>query len=126
MQSSDTEEYQSFVSDFEYVLTRDQAKTIEEVMNDLSSDKKMDRLICGDVGFGKTEVAMRAAFISAINGHQVVIMVPTTILANQHFQSFKERFEKWPINIELLTRTQSTKKRKKKYMNPSKMEIATF
>ena len=115
MQSSDTEEYQSFVSDFEYVLTRDQAKTIEEVMNDLSSDKKMDRLICGDVGFGKTEVAMRAAFISAINGHQVVIMVPTTILANQHFQSFKERFEKWPINIELLTRTQSTKKKKEIY-----------
>ena len=66
IQSSDTEEYQSFVFDFEYVLTRDQAKTIEEVMNDLSSDKKMDRLICGDVGFGKTEVAMRAAFISAI------------------------------------------------------------
>ena len=111
-QSSDTEEYQSFVSDFEYVLTRDQAKTIEEVMNDLSSQKKMDRLICGDVGFGKTEVAMRAAFISAMNGHQVVIMVPTTILANQHFQSFKERFEKWPINIQLLTRSQSIKKKK--------------
>ena len=71
----------------------------------------MDRLICGDVGFGKTEVAMRAAFISAMNGNQVVIMVPTTILANQHYQSFKERFDKWPLNIELLTRTQSTKKK---------------
>ena len=115
IQSSDTEEYQSFVSDFEYVLTRDQAKTIEEVMNDLSSSKKMDRLICGDVGFGKTEVAMRAAFISAMNGHQVVIMVPTTILANQHFQSFIERFEKWPINIQLLTRTQSANKKKEIY-----------
>ncbi|MGB0657631.1 MAG: transcription-repair coupling factor, partial [Gammaproteobacteria bacterium] len=115
IQSSDTEEYQSFVSDFEYVLTRDQAKTIEEVMNDLSSSKKMDRLICGDVGFGKTEVAMRAAFISAMNGHQVVIMVPTTILANQHFQSFIERFEKWPINIQLLTRTQSANTKKEIY-----------
>ena len=115
IQSSDTEDYQSFVSDFEYVLTHDQAKTIEEVMNDLSSNKKMDRLICGDVGFGKTEVAMRAAFISAMNGHQVVIMVPTTILANQHFQSFSERFSKWPIKIELLSRTQSTKKKKDIY-----------
>ena len=97
------------------MLTHDQAKTIEEVMNDLSSNKKMDRLICGDVGFGKTEVAMRAAFISAMNGHQVVIMVPTTILANQHFQSFSERFSKWPIKIELLSRTQSTKKKKDIY-----------
>ena len=78
MQSSDTEEYQSFVSDFEYVLTRDQAKTIEEVMNDLSSDKKMDRLICGDVGFGKTEVALRTAFVAVQSGKQVAIVTPTT------------------------------------------------
>ena len=111
IQPSDTDDYQNFIADFEYVLTRDQAKTIEDVLNDLSSNKKMDRLICGDVGFGKTEVAMRAAFISAMNGNQVVIMVPTTILANQHYQSFKERFDKWPLKIELLTRSQSTKKK---------------
>ena len=111
IQPSDTEDYQNFITDFEYVLTRDQAKTIEEVLGDLSSSKKMDRLICGDVGFGKTEVAMRAAFISAMNGNQVVIMVPTTILANQHYQSFKERFEKWPLKIALLTRSQSMKRK---------------
>ncbi|HJL80779.1 MAG TPA: transcription-repair coupling factor [Gammaproteobacteria bacterium] len=111
IQPSDTKDYQNFITDFEYVLTRDQAKTIEEVLGDLSSSKKMDRLICGDVGFGKTEVAMRAAFISAMNGNQVVIMVPTTILANQHYQSFKERFEKWPLKIALLTRSQSMKRK---------------
>ena len=80
IQPSDTDDYQNFISDFEYVLTRDQAKTIEDVLDDLSSNKKMDRLICGDVGFGKTEVAMRAAFISAMNGNQVVIMVPQPFL----------------------------------------------
>ena len=124
MQSSDTEEYQSFVSDFEYVLTRDQAKTIEEVMNDLSSDKKMDRLICGDVGFGKTEVAMRAAFISAINGHQVVIMVPTTILRISIFNHLKSVLRN---GQSILNYSQEpNQQKKKKYMNPSKMEIATF
>ena len=111
IQPSDTKNYENFISDFEYVLTRDQARTIDEVKSDLSSNKKMDRLVCGDVGFGKTEVAMRAAFISAMNGNQVVIMVPTTILANQHYQSFKERFSKWPLNIELLTRSQSSRKK---------------
>jgi Transcription-repair coupling factor (superfamily II helicase) len=106
------------------VLTHDQAKTIEEVMNDLSSNKKMDRLICGDVGFGKTEVAMRAAFISAMNGHQVVIMVPTTILANQHFQSFSERFSNRPVKIELLSKPHL--KREKDILIPSVWGLPLF
>ena len=78
----------------------------------MSSSKKMDRLVCGDVGFGKTEVALRASFCSVMNGNQVVIMVPTTLLAQQHYDTFQERFSDWPVNIELLSRTQGLKKRK--------------
>ena len=105
----DSNEYAKFCEGFEYVLTRDQSKVIEEVLDDLASSNSMDRLVCGDVGFGKTEVAMRAAFTSAINGYQVVILVPTTILAQQHYETFTERFSDWPININLMTRAQTKK-----------------
>ncbi|MBT3993943.1 MAG: DEAD/DEAH box helicase, partial [Gammaproteobacteria bacterium] len=105
----DSNDYAKFCEGFEYVLTRDQSKVIEQVLDDLASSKSMDRLICGDVGFGKTEVAMRAAFTTAINGYQVVILVPTTILAQQHYETFTERFSNWPININLMTRTQTKK-----------------
>ncbi len=105
-------EYEQFCSGFHYILTRDQGLAIDHVLDDMSSSKKMDRLVCGDVGFGKTEVALRASFCSVMNGNQVVIMVPTTLLAQQHYDTFQERFSDWPVNIELLSRTQGLKKRK--------------
>ena len=75
----------------------------------MESPKPMDRLICGDVGFGKTEVALRAAFISVLNNKQVIILVPTTLLAEQHFSNFSDRFAKWPIKIEEISRFKSKK-----------------
>jgi transcription-repair coupling factor (superfamily II helicase) len=103
-------DYEKFCNGFEYVLTRDQAKATEDVLFDMAALKSMDRLVCGDVGFGKTEVALRAAFTSAINGYQVALLVPTTILAQQHFETFNERFSDWPININMLSRLQSVTK----------------
>lgn len=98
---------------FKYEETPDQAQTIKEVINDLEKAKPMDRLVCGDVGFGKTEVALRAAVKVVKSGHQTVLLAPTTILANQHFQNFKERLQKLPIKIALLTRLQSKNEQKK-------------
>ena len=76
----------------------------------MAASKSMDRLVCGDVGFGKTEVALRVAFTSAINGFQVALLVPTTILAQQHFETFNERFSEWPIAINMLSRLQTSTK----------------
>ena len=104
-------DYDAFCTGFQFILTGDQAKVIDQVLDDMASSRKMDRLVCGDVGFGKTEVALRATFSSVMNGNQVVIMVPTTLLAQQHYETFQERFTDWPINIELLSRTQTLKKR---------------
>src|SRR3990170_5377339 len=97
---------------FNHLETQDQKKAIEEVYDDMEKDKPMDRLICGDVGFGKTEVAMRAAFKVAHSGKQVAVLCPTTILADQHFSTFAERFEKFPINIAMLSRFESKKSQK--------------
>lgn len=98
---------QEFDNDFPYVETEDQLRSIKEVKKDMESDHPMDRLLVGDVGFGKTEVAMRAAF-KAVNDHkQVAILVPTTVLAQQHYTNFKERFNDFPINIEVLSRFKS-------------------
>ena len=105
------QDYDIFCRGFQFILTGDQAKVIDQVLDDMGSSRKMDRLVCGDVGFGKTEVALRAAFSSVMNGNQVVLMVPTTLLAQQHYETFQERFTDWPINIELLSRTQTLKKR---------------
>lgn len=102
-------EYQIFASGFQFTETEDQTNAIQEIINDMTSERPMDRLICGDVGFGKTEVAMRAAFIAAQNGKQVCILAPTTLLADQHFNNFKERFIDFPISIELLSRFRSAK-----------------
>jgi transcription-repair coupling factor (superfamily II helicase) len=102
-------DYENFCDGFEYVLTQDQAKVIEDVLDDMAASKSMDRLVCGDVGFGKTEVALRAAFTCAINGYQVALLVPTTILAQQHFETFNERFSEWPIAINVLSRLQTSK-----------------
>ncbi|MCF7980838.1 MAG: DEAD/DEAH box helicase, partial [Pseudomonadales bacterium] len=100
-------EYQQFCADFPFEETEDQMSAIEATLNDMRSARPMDRLICGDVGFGKTEVAMRAAFIAAQNGAQVAILVPTTLLAQQHFDSFSDRFANWPINIAVISRFQT-------------------
>ncbi|GAB6034156.1 transcription-repair coupling factor [Galenea microaerophila] len=106
------EAYLRFCAAFPFEETPDQQLAIEAVLNDLKSDKPMDRLVCGDVGFGKTEVAMRAAFTVAYSGKQVAILVPTTLLAQQHYENFQDRFADWPIRIGLLSRFQTAKQQK--------------
>jgi len=96
--------YEEFSSSFEYEETPDQARTIEDVNLDMDSEKPMDRLICGDAGFGKTEVAIRAAFRAAMDGKQTAVLVPTTILAEQHYQTFRSRLAKYPVRLETLNR----------------------
>lgn len=103
------DEYASFASAFPFEETEDQQKAIDDVLNDLASPVAMDRVVCGDVGFGKTEVAMRAAFVAANAGKQVAVLVPTTLLSQQHFQNFKDRFADWPFKIENLSRFNSKK-----------------
>lgn len=98
-----------FASGFGYQETPDQMAAINNTINDLAKETPMDRLVCGDVGFGKTEVALRAAFVVANAGAQVALLVPTTILAEQHYQNFKERFAGTPINVELLSRFKTAK-----------------
>ena len=102
-------DYEAFSAGFGFEETADQAAAIEAVLLDLQSVKPMDRLICGDVGFGKTEVALRAAFVAVMDGKQVAVLVPTTLLAEQHFQNFSTRFADWPIKIAELSRFRSTK-----------------
>ncbi|MGA7748589.1 MAG: DEAD/DEAH box helicase, partial [Gallionella sp.] len=102
-------DYEAFAAGFGFEETPDQAAAIEAVINDLQSGKPMDRLICGDVGFGKTEVALRAAFVAAMDGKQVAVLVPTTLLAEQHFQNFSDRFADLPIKIAELSRFRSAK-----------------
>ena len=105
----DAEEYSAFAGTFPFEETPDQAQTIEAVLEDMSSARPMDRLVCGDVGFGKTEVAMRAAFVATQSSRQVLVLVPTTLLAQQHQQNFCDRFADWPIRIEVLSRFRSKK-----------------
>jgi len=100
-------EYRAFEDGFPFEPTEDQARTIDEVLQDLESDQPMDRLVCGDVGFGKTEVALRAAFAAVQGGKQVAILVPTTLLAHQHLQTFQDRFADWPVNIDVISRFRS-------------------
>ena len=100
--------YDEFAARFPYEETEDQLNAIHDVFEDLASGKPMDRLVCGDVGFGKTEVALRAAFIAAMSGQQVAVVVPTTLLARQHFQTFVERFKGLPINIRQASRLVGT------------------
>lgn len=102
-------DYQRFASGFPFDETTDQLQAINQIIHDMKAPRPMDRLICGDVGFGKTEVAMRAAFIAVQNGKQVCVLVPTTLLAGQHFNTFRDRFADFPINIELLSRFRSGK-----------------
>ncbi|MFO1467136.1 MAG: transcription-repair coupling factor [Steroidobacteraceae bacterium] len=102
-------DYRAFQETFPFEETADQAAAIEAVVADLQSGRPMDRVICGDVGFGKTEVAMRAAFVAAQAGKQVAVLVPTTLLAQQHFATFSDRFADWPVRIESLSRFRTAK-----------------
>ncbi len=104
---------EEFAETFEHIETRDQANAINDVFKDMASDKPMDRLICGDVGYGKTEVALRAAFAAAAEGKQTAILVPTTLLANQHYDNFKTRMGKFGVKVELLSRFVHQQKLKK-------------
>ncbi len=101
------DDYQRFADQFPFEVTPDQQTAIDEVISDLCSKRSTDRLICGDVGFGKTEVAMRAAFLAVASGKQVAVLVPTTLLAQQHFDTFRDRFADWPVQIEVVSRMRS-------------------
>ena len=103
------QDYETFAEGFPFEETPDQLSAIEAVISDMQSGRPMDRLVCGDVGFGKTEVALRAAFVAVMGGRQVAVLVPTTLLAEQHFQNFVDRFAEWPIKIAEISRFRSAK-----------------
>ncbi len=103
-------EMSAFCAGFPYRLTHDQERAVEQVLDDLATGRPMDRLICGDVGFGKTEVALRAAFAAVIEGFQVAVLAPTTLLAQQHHRLFSDRFADWPVRVEILTRFGGSRK----------------
>ncbi|MEA1970872.1 MAG: transcription-repair coupling factor, partial [Thermodesulfobacteriota bacterium] len=105
--------YEEFSSSFEFEETPDQARAIEDVYHDMGDPMPMDRLVCGDAGFGKTEIALRASFRASMDGKQVAILVPTTILAEQHYQTFAGRFNKYPVRIEVLNRYKTSGQQKK-------------
>ena len=102
-------DYETFSAGFPFEETPDQQAAIDAVREDMLAAKPMDRLVCGDVGFGKTEVAMRAAFIAVHSGKQVAVLVPTTLLAQQHYNSFRDRFADWPVKVEVMSRFKSAK-----------------
>jgi transcription-repair coupling factor (superfamily II helicase) len=103
------DEYSTFEAEFPFEETPDQAGAILDVLSDLGRDVVMDRLVCGDVGFGKTEVALRAAFLNVMNGRQVALLCPTTVLAQQHYLTFKNRFAEYPVDVRVLSRFQQKK-----------------
>ncbi len=104
--------FQEFEASFPYEETPDQIRAIEEVIQDMEDDRPMDRLVCGDVGFGKTEVAIRAAYKAVMDGKQTAVLVPTTVLAQQHYSNFQKRFENYPIEVEMLSRFRSAKQQR--------------
>jgi transcription-repair coupling factor (superfamily II helicase) len=121
---ADSEMMQRFESDFPYTETEDQLLAVEAIKLDMISPKSMDRLICGDVGYGKTEVAMRAAFKAVVDGgKQVVVLVPTTVLAMQHFETFTERMETFPVHVGVVSRFRSPKEVKETLEKTSRGEI---
>lgn len=105
--------YQAFCDAFPYEETPDQEQAIKMVLQDMMADQPMDRLVCGDVGFGKTEVAMRAAFMAVNGGRQVALLVPTTLLAQQHYETLRDRFANWPVNVGVMSRFQTTAEQNK-------------
>ena len=110
--SKDTEWQRQFEDEFPYEETPDQLTSLEEIKHDMESDKPMDRLLCGDVGYGKTEVAIRAAFKAVMDGKQVAFLVPTTILAEQHYKNLVKRFSDFPVKIDMVSRFRTTKQKK--------------
>lgn len=121
----DDELFREMESGFAYEETEGQLKAIEDVLNDLNNTKPMDRLVCGDVGFGKTEVAIRASFKVVLDNKQVAILVPTTILAQQHFKTFRERLKDYPVTVEMLSRFRSGEEQKRiiEYVGNGKIDI---
>ncbi len=109
----DREQYDLFCQSFPFETTPDQANAINAVLGDMCQPLAMDRLVCGDVGFGKTEVAMRAAFLAVNNHKQVAVLVPTTLLAQQHYENFRDRFANWPVRIEVMSRFRTAKEQQK-------------
>ncbi|MCK5831636.1 MAG: transcription-repair coupling factor [Methylococcales bacterium] len=106
------DEYLAFSAEFPFEETPDQQSAIDAIYQDMVGNESMDRVVCGDVGFGKTEVAMRAAFIAVQSGKQVAVLVPTTLLAQQHYQNFRDRFADWPVRVEVMSRFVSAKQQK--------------
>ena len=121
----DFDEYKKFCDKFPFIETEDQLKAINDVISSMSSDNPMDRLVCGDVGFGKTEIIMRAAYIASLNNKQTIILAPTTILVEQHYKSFLKRFEDTPIIIKKCSRLQTLAQRKRIFdsFNSNKIDI---
>ncbi len=107
------EEYNAFASSFDFEETPDQQQTIDQVLSDMARPNPMDRVVCGDVGFGKTEVAMRAAFTAVQGGRQVTVLVPTTLLAQQHHQNFSDRFADWPVKVASMSRFNNASEQKR-------------
>src|SRR3989442_2080876 len=110
--SADSEWMKEFEDTFEYSETEDQEQAISDVKRDMESSQPMDRLLCGDVGYGKTEVAMRAAFKAVSDNKQVAMLAPTTVLAFQHYETFKQRFAAFPVNIEMISRFRSPRQQR--------------
>ena len=108
----DNEFQREFEDAFDYNETDDQLSAIADIKRDMESTMPMDRLLCGDVGYGKTEVAMRAAFKAVQDGKQVAVLTPTTVLSFQHFETFKRRFSQFPVNIEMISRFRTPKEQK--------------
>src|SRR5688500_19175514 len=121
----DTQWQMEFEAEFPYEPTQDQVTSAEEIKQDMQRPRPMDRLLCGDVGYGKTELAMRAAFKAIEFGKQVAVLVPTTVLAEQHYRSFRERMADYPFNIESISRFKSTKQQKDtvKRLNAGEIDI---
>jgi len=108
----DNSDYNAFAAAFPFEETPDQLSAIDAILQDMAATQPMDRVVCGDVGFGKTEVAMRAAFVAVQSGKQVAVLVPTTLLAQQHYQNFRDRFADWPVRIEVTSRFVTPKQQK--------------
>ncbi|QPK64333.1 transcription-repair coupling factor [Methylomonas sp. LL1] len=108
----DNSDYDAFAAAFPFEETPDQLNAIDAILQDMATTQPMDRVVCGDVGFGKTEVAMRAAFVAVQSGKQVAVLVPTTLLAQQHYQNFRDRFADWPVRVEVTSRFVTAKQQK--------------
>jgi transcription-repair coupling factor (superfamily II helicase) len=123
--SQDTPWQQELEASFPYIETEDQLQALSEIKMDMQSQQPMDRLLCGDVGYGKTEVTLRAAFKAVMDGKQVAVLVPTTVLAQQHYDTFKERLSTFPVEVEMLSRFRTPKQQDKiiKYLHQGKIDI---